>query len=322
MWCGLIGRCIAFAFVFCAALAQAQDYPNRAITLVVPLPAGGTADILARIAAEQMRANLGQQVVVENRPGGVGGLVGTESVWRAAPDGYTLLCAPQLTFSVSHLLFTKQTIDTRTFTPVSVIARYPLVLLGKPELPANTLPELIAYAKANPGKLNYGSQGKGQTGHLTVELLKHLAKIDLVHVPYRGSAPAITDLMAGQIDLLADYMLATKAQVETGKLKLIGPTSRERLREFPNVPTLAETVPGLYADTWMAIVAPPGTPPEIARKLSSAIGQGLRTPDVSGKIRGLMAEPLGSTPEQMAALIRESQELWSPVIAAAKITID
>jgi tripartite-type tricarboxylate transporter receptor subunit TctC len=305
-----------------AAPAAAQDYPFRTITVVVPLPAGGTADILARIAADKIRTGLNAQVVVENRPGGVGGLVGTEAVWRAAPDGYTLLVAPQLTFSVSHLLFPKMNFDTRTFEPVSVIARYPVVLLGKPDLPFNTLAELVAFAKANPGKINYASQGKGQTGHLTMEMINHLGGIQTTQVPYRGSAPAITDLLASQVDVLADYLLATKASVEGGKLKLLATGSRERLPEFPNVPTMNEVLPGAFADTWMGMVAPPGTPAEITKKISDAIGAGMKDKETSDRIKGLMADPIASPPAQMRDLIRQSAEQWSPVITTAKITVE
>jgi tripartite-type tricarboxylate transporter receptor subunit TctC len=318
-------RLIAPVFValaFAAAPAAAQDYPSRNITIVVPLPAGGTADILARIAAEKIRTGLNAQVVVENRPGGVGGLVGTEAVWRAAPDGYTLLIAPQLTFSVSHLLFPKMNFDTRTFAPVSIIARYPVVLLGKPDLPFNTLAELAAYAKANPGKINYASQGKGQTGHLTMEMINSLAGIQTTQVPYRGSAPAITDLLASQVDVLADYMLATKASVEGGKLKLLAVGSRARLPEFPNVATMNETLPGAFADTWMGMVAPPGTPAEITKKIAAAIGAGMKEKETSDRIKGLMAEPLGSTPDEMRDLIGQSAAQWSPIITSAKITVE
>jgi tripartite-type tricarboxylate transporter receptor subunit TctC len=312
---------VAFA-VAIAVPAAAQDYPSRTITVVVPLPAGGTAAILGRVAADKVRTGLNAQVVVENRPGGVGGLVGTEQVWRAAPDGYTLLVAPQLTFSVSHLMFKKMNFDPGTFAPVSVIAAYPVVLLAKPDAPYNTLPELIAYAKANPGKVNYASQGKGQTGHLTIELINTLAGIQTTHVPYRGSAPAITDLLAGQVDILADYLLATKASVETGKLKLLAVGSHQRLAEFPKVATMNETLSGAFADTWMGMVAPPGTPVEITKKIADAINAGMKEKETSDRIKGLMAEPLGSSPERMKALIAESAKQWTPVITKAHITID
>ena len=290
--------------------------------MVVPLPAGGTADLLCRFAADKASSGLKQQVVVENRPGGAGGRIGTEQVLRAAPDGYTLLCAPQLTFSITHLLFKKVSFDTRPLVPVSVLAAYPLVLVAKAGLAANTLPELIAYAKANPGKLNYGHQGKGQTGHLLGELLMLKGGFKMTEVPYRGSAPAINDLLGGNIDMVPDYLLANKQNIDAGKLKLLATGSHERLKAYPNVATIAETLPGVYADTWMAVAAPPKTPPEIAKKISDAIGEGFRTPDLRARILALEAEPLGSTPEQMRDMIAASLRQWGPVVEAAKITID
>jgi tripartite-type tricarboxylate transporter receptor subunit TctC len=304
------------------AQAQAQGtFPSRPITMVVPLPAGGTADLLCRLAADKASTSLGQQVVVENRAGGAGGRVGIDSVLRATPDGYTVLCAPQLAFSVTHLLF-KASFDTRGLEPVSVLATYPLVLVARAGLAANSLPELIAYARANPQKVNYGHQGKGNTGHLLGEHLMLKGNFRMTEIPYRGSAPAINDLLAGTIDLVPDYLLANKQNIDAGKLKLLGTGSRERLKDYPNVATIAETLPGVYADTWMAVAAPPGTSKEIARKISDAIGQGFRTPDLRTRILALEAEPLGNTPEQMREMIAASTQLWTPVIEAAKITVE
>jgi tripartite-type tricarboxylate transporter receptor subunit TctC len=306
-----------------AAAAHAQaSFPSHPITMVVPLPAGGTADLLCRLAADKATTILGHPVVIENRPTGAGGRVGTESVLRAAPDGYTVLCASQLTFSVSHLLFSKAAVDTRGLEPIGVLAAYPLVLIGRAGLLANTTADLLAYAKANPGKLNYGHQGKGLTGHLLGELLMLKAGFRMTEIPYRGSAPAINDLLAGTIDLVPDYLLANKQNIDAGKLKLLGVGSRERLKDYPNVATIAETLPGIYADTWMAVAAPPGTPKDVAKKISDAIGQGFQMPDLKSRILSLEAEPLGNTPDQMREMIRASAQLWSPVIEAAKITIE
>jgi tripartite-type tricarboxylate transporter receptor subunit TctC len=319
----LLVRTVLIGLLLAAAPALAQaPFPSRTITMVVPLPAGGTADILARIAAEQMREVLGQNVVVENRPGGAGGLVGTESVFRATPDGYTILCAPQLTFSIATKLNPRMTFDPGTMEPVSILATYPSILLVRPDLPVNSTAELVAYAKANPGKLNYGSQGTGQIGHLAIEQLKHMAKVDLVHVPFRGSAPAITALLGGQIDVLPDLLPATKVHIEAGKMKLIGVASRERMKAFPNVPAIAETLPGFEADTWMGIVAPPGTPKEVAKKLSDAIGQGFRKPEVHDRIARLDVEPRGTSPGEMRDLIQQSADRWGPLVQAAKIAIE
>ena len=318
---GLRAAAVLAVFALCPAHAQ-SNYPNRQITMVVPLPAGGTADILARLAAQELRDGLGQNVVVENRPGGAGGLVGTDSVFRAAPDGYTILCAPQLTFSIANKLNPKMTFDPGTMEPVSVLATYPSILLVRPDLPVGNPAEFIAYAKANPGKLNYGTQGIGQIGHLAIEQLKHTAKIDLVHVPFRGSAPAITALLAGQIDVLPDLLPATKAHIESGKMKLIGTAGGTRLAAYPNVQAINEVLPGYEADTWMGVVAPPGTPKEITKKLSDAIANGFKKPDVHARIVALDVEPRATTPDGMRELIRQSAERWGPLIGAAKITAE
>ena len=303
--------------------AQAQtNFPNRPITMVVPLPAGGTADLLCRFAAEKASTLLGQQMVVENRAGGAGGRVGTESVLRSPADGYTVLCAPQLTYSITHLVFTKTAFDTRAMEPISVLATYPLIVLARMGLPANNMSELIAYAQANPGKINYGHQGKGNTGHLLGELLMLKGNFRMTEIPYRGSAPAINDLLAGNIDIVPDYLLANKQNIDAGKLKFLATGSRERLKDYPNVATLAETLPGVYADTWMGVAAPPGTPKEIVKKISDAIGQAFQTPDLRARILALEAEPLGSTPEQMRDIIKASTEQWGPVVQAAKISVE
>jgi tripartite-type tricarboxylate transporter receptor subunit TctC len=320
---GIVFAMLAVALLVPAVVAPAQDtYPGRPITLVVPLPAGGTADLLCRLAADRAGAILGQQVIVENRPGGAGGRVGTEAVMRAPPDGHTLLCAPQLTFSVTHLLFSKASFDTRALEPVSVLAAYPLILVGRAGLAPNTLPELVSFARANPGKINYGHQGKGQTGHLTGELLMLKGNFRMTEIPYRGSAPAINDLLAGQIDLVPDYLLANKQNIDAGKLKFMAVGSPQRLQKYPNVATFAETFAGVTADTWMAVAAPPGTRKDIARKVSDAIGQGFRAPDLQARIRALEAEPLGNTPDAMRDMIATSMRQWTPVIEAAKISIE
>jgi tripartite-type tricarboxylate transporter receptor subunit TctC len=320
---GLMTAFGAAVVAMSAVTSQGQaDFPTRPITMVVPLPAGGTADLLCRFAADKAGSALGQQIVIENRAGGAGGRVGTESVLRAAPDGYTLLCAPQLTFSITHLVFAKSAFDTRGMEPISVLATYPLIVLARPGLAAGNMAELVAYARANPGKVNYGHQGKGNTGHLLGELLMLKGNFRMTEIPYRGSAPAINDLLAGNIDIVPDYLLANKQNIDAGKLKFLATGSRARLQDYPNVATIAETLPGVYADTWMAVAAPAGTPHEIAKKVSDAIGQGFRQPDLKARILALQAEPLGSTPEQMRAMIRQSLETWGPVVEAAKIVVE
>ncbi len=306
-----------------AAAAGAQGaFPARNITLVVPLPAGGTADLLCRYAAQKASALLGQQVVVENRPGGAGGRIGMEQVLRSPPDGYTLLCSTQLSYSITHLLFTKASFDPRPLEPVSVLATYPLIIITRKDFPANDLKGFIEYAKANPGKVTYGHQGKGNTGHLLGELMMLKAGFKMTEVPYRGSAPAINDLLAGTIDMVPDYLLANKGNIDAGKLKLIAVADTKRLKDYPNVQTMEETLPGVTSITWMAVSAPPGTPKDITKKISDAIAEGFKQPDMQAKIRGLEADPVGTTPERMREMIKESEDIWGPVVKAANITID
>jgi len=304
-----------------SALAQAP-YPTRPITLVVPYPAGGTADLLCRFAADRAGALLGQQVIVENRPGGAGGRVAIEGVLRAAPDGYTLLCATQLNYSITHLVFKKSAFDPRGLVPISVLARYPLIVITRASLAVDNLKDFIALAKSSGGKVTYGHQGKGNTGHLLGELMMLKGDFRMTEIPYRGSAPAINDLLAGNIDMVPDYLLANKQNIDAGSLKLIATGSRERLKDYPNVATIAETLPGVFADTWMAVSAPPGTPEEIANKVSDAIGQGFKQPDMRARILKLEAEPLGGSPAQMRDMIEESLKTWAPVVEAAHIQID
>ena len=238
----LATTCGALVLALVISAAQAQSgYPDRVITLVVPYPAGGTADLLCRFAADKAGSNLGQQVVVENRPGGAGGRVGTESVLRAAPDGYTLLCAAQLTFSVTHLLFSKASFDTRALEPISVLAAYPLILIGRGSLPFDNLQDLIAYARANPGKINYGHQGKGQTGHLLGELLMLKGKFRMTEIPYRGSAPAINDLPiisspTNRTSMPASSNCSPPAVASGSRIIRASPRSRRRCRAFPRIP--------------------------------------------------------------------------------------
>jgi tripartite-type tricarboxylate transporter receptor subunit TctC len=219
-------------------------------------------------------------------------------------------------------VFAKAAFDTRAMEPISVLATYPLIVLARAGLPANNMAELIAYARANPGKVNYGHQGKGNTGHLLGELLMLKGDFRMTEIPYRGSAPAINDLLAGNIDLVPDYLLANKQNIDAGKLKLLATGGRTRLKDYPNVATLAETLPGVYADTWMGVAAPPGTPKEIAKKISDAIGQGFQAADLRARILALEAEPLGSTPDEMRAIVKASTEQWGPVVEAAKIVVE
>jgi tripartite-type tricarboxylate transporter receptor subunit TctC len=312
----------ALAFIANPVAAQeTSNYPSRPITIVVPFPAGGAADLLARMAGEEVKASLGQPVLVENRAG-ASGITGTEYVSRAQPDGYTLVNAPMFNLSISDLIARNSKLDPRTLEPISVLAVYPTVLYARANLPVNGLPELIAYAKANPNKLSYASQGLGQIGHLTVEELKTSAGIEILHVPYRGSAPAVTDLLSGQVDLLADSVSAGIEHVRDGKFKVLAVGSKERLKVFPEVATFGETIPGSYSETWMAIAAPNGTPKPIIQKLSAAIAKGFAKPEAKARVAQLQLDLLGSTPEEMASIVAATRERWQPVITKAKIIIE
>jgi tripartite-type tricarboxylate transporter receptor subunit TctC len=311
---------ILLATAAASALAQA-DFPNRPIRIVVPLVPGGTADLLPRMIGEKLTARWGQPVIVENKPGGALHL-GTESVARAAPDGYTLLLAPQGPLVLSPSLYRKLGYDPAAFVPVSILAQLPYVLVVNPKVPVSTIPELIAFAKANPDRLNFGTPGVGTAQQLTVEWLKLLAGIKITHVPYRGTAPAMTDLLAGHVELMFDNAANALQQVRDGKLRALAIGAPPRLAELPDVPAMAEFFPEFVAASWFSIVAPPQTPPAIVVKLSEAIGEALRMPDVVNRLHGLGATPVGSSPDETAVFVRQETERWRKVICGAGIKLD
>jgi tripartite-type tricarboxylate transporter receptor subunit TctC len=300
-----------------SAAAQA-DFPNRPIKIIVPLPPGATADTLPRIIGEKLTARWGQPVIIENRPGAAQNL-GAEAVARAEPDGYTLLATPQGPLTVSPSMFAKLSFDATAFVPVTVIAQLPYVLVAHPKAPFSTLNEMIAFAKANPDKLNYGSPGSGSSTHLSMEWLKTLADIRLTHVPYKGAAPALTDLLAGHIEMMFDNLGNPLQFIRDGRLRALAVASATRIPELPEVPAIAETFPGFVSTSWFAIVAPPRTPPEIATKLQVAVADILHMPDVAHRLQQLPAKPVGSTPAETAALIKEETARWRKIIEAAGI---
>ena len=300
-----------------SAAAQA-DFPNRPIKIIVPLPPGATADTLPRIIGEKLTARWGQPVIIENRPGAAQNL-GAEAVARAEPDGYTLLATPQGPLTVSPSMFAKLSFDATAFVPVTVMAQLPYVLVAQPKAPFSTLNEMIAFAKANPDKLNYGSPGSGSSTHLSMEWLKTLADIRLTHVPYKGAAPALTDLLAGHIEMMFDNLGNPLQFIRDGRLRALAVASATRIPELPEVPAIAETFPGFVSTSWFAIVAPPRTPPEIAAKLQVAVADILHMPDVAHRLQQLPAKPVGSTPAETAALIKEETARWRKIIEAAGI---
>ncbi len=307
----------------CAGLtgAAAQSYPNRTVKIIVPFPAGGSADVLPRIVAEWLSKKWGQPVVIENITG-AGGNIGAAAAFNAPPDGYTLLSAPPPPLAINQNLYPKLNFDPTAFEPVVVMALIPNALLVNPDkVKANTVAEFIAYMKANPMKLNCGTQGNGTTSHLTLEMFQMMAQVKAQNVPYRGSAPAMQALMAGNIDFMFDNLGVTLAQVRSGKLKLIATATAKRLPSLPDVPTIAETLPGFESAAWYAFAAPPKTPKVIVDKLNADINEALRDPGVRERLAKLSAEPVGGSVQDTRAYIKAEIERWEKVIKAAHVTL-
>ena len=315
-------RILLLAIVAALQAAQAQEWPARPVRIIVPFPPGGSADLVPRAISEKLAARWGQPVLIENRAGAAGN-IGAEAVYKAEPDGYTLLAAPPPPLVINAALYPKLAYDAAAFVPVTVIAAIPNALLVHPRVGVNTIQELIAYARANPAKLNYASQGSGTTSHLTAELFKSMAGgLRITHVPYKGSAPALIDLLGGQVDMMCDNLGVSLPHVRSGKLKLLGVGSEKRVASLPEVPALAEVLPGFAAVAWFGIVAPPRTPAAITERIAAAAAAALKQPDVARRLVELSAEPVGSTPVEMAGFMRQERERWAAVIRAAGVKLD
>ena len=298
-------------------LAVAQgDYPSRTIKIIVPLVPGGAADVVPRIIAEKLTVRFGHPVVIENRPG-ANGNIGAEAVAKAEPDGYTLLATVPGPLVINQSLYPKLGFEPRAFVPVTVTAALQNLLLVHPKAPYSTLQELVAFAKANPGKLTYGSPGVGSSPHLATEWIKYLAGIRITHVPYNGIPPAIQDVVAGHVDITFANTFTVLSLVKEGRLRALGVDSADRIAELPDLPTIAETFPGYVVTSWFAIVAPPKTSREIASKLSTAIAEVLKEPDVAKKLRDLSATPIGTSPLDSAAFIQRESERWHQIVVSA-----
>jgi len=316
----MIDRLLAATCALALAVsAHAQDFPTRPIRIVVPFPAGGSADLIPRILGEKLSAKWGQPIIVENRSGAAGN-IGAELVYKAEPDGYTLLSAPPPPLVINQSLYAKLAFDPTQFAPVSVMAAIPNVLLIHPGVGAGGVQELITFAKAAPDRLNYASQGSGSTSHLTAEMFKSMAGgLKITHIPYKGTAPALTDLLGGQVDIMFDNLGVSLQHVKSGKLKALAVCSEKRIAALPEVPALSEFLPGFVAIAWFGVVAPPKTPAPIAEKLSAAIAETLRLPDVQKRLGELSAEPLGYSPSQMAAFMKLEAARWREVIRSAGV---
>lgn len=314
---------LAGAGLLGSGAAMAQAYPSKPVTIVVPFAAGGTTDILARIIGQALTAELGQSVVVDNRAG-AGGNIGGQAAAKATPDGHTLFMGTVGTHAINASLYKKMPFDpVKDFAPLTRVANVPNLLVANPAQPYKSVKDLIAYAKANPGKVNFGSSGNGSSIHLSGELFKSLAKVDMQHVPYKGSAPAVTDLLGNQIGIMFDNMPSAIQHVRSGKLVPLAVTTAKRSPELPSVPTIAEAgVPGYEATSWFGMFAPAGTPAPVLAKLNAAIVKVLAQPDVKKKINEQGAEVYSETPEQFAAFIQAESVKWGKVVKESGASLD
>jgi tripartite-type tricarboxylate transporter receptor subunit TctC len=298
--------------------AYAQAYPSRPVRIVAPTGPGGGPDILARLIGPWLSERLGQPFVIDNRPGG-GTNIGTEAVVRASPDGYTLLLA-STTSAIDATLYEKLNFNfIRDIAPVATIIRQPLVMVVHPSFPGKTVPEFIAYAKANPGKINLGSPGIGTPGHVAGELFKMMAGVDLVHVPYRGGGPVMTDLLGGQVQVLFGSTSLTMEQIRAGKSRPLAVTTATRWEGLPNIPTVADFLPGYEASAWNGVGVPKGTPAEIVDKLNKEINAALADPNMKVRFADLGGTVLAGSPADFGKLIAEETEKWGKVVRAANI---
>lgn len=312
----------ALAALLTFAPAVAQDFPNRPVTLDIPFPAGGSTDLIGRLIAEGMSAALGQPVIVENRGGG-GGSLGTAHLAKQPPDGYAVMMGTVSTHALNPALYKNLPYDAVTgFAPVSLLVIVPNVLVVHPSFPANNLAEFIAVLKANPGKYNYASAGNGTPGHLSGELFKGLAGVDMQHIPYQGNGPALVDVLSGQVPIIFDNLPTSSGYIKNGKLRAIGVTTLARAPSFPDLPTVAETLPGYETYSWNALFAPAGTPPEVVATLNSAANTALATPKVQARLADFSAVTVGSTPEQLAAHVKAELAKWAPIVKASGAQLD
>ena len=313
--------------LICAAIlavgasgASSQSYPVKTVRVVVPFAPAGSTDITARIIAQKLSDAWRQQVIVDNRAG-AGGNIGAELVAKAAPDGYTLLLATTGVMAINHRLYKTLPYDAiRDFAPVTQIGGLPLILIVHPSLPARSVKELIAIAKAKPGQLSYASSGVGGATHMTAEVFRMLAGVDIVHIPYKGSGQAMVDLISGQVGMAFDQITSSLPHVESGKLRALAVTSAKRFASVPNLPTMAEAgVTGYEAVSWNGIAAPAGTPKDIVARIQGEIARVLQLPDIKERFFKDGIEPVGSTPEQFAAHIRSERAKWEKVVERAGI---
>ena len=308
-----------FALASLARLAPGQamaqsDFPTRPVTLVVPFPAGGSTDLVARLVASKMTDALGQQVIVDNR-GGAGGSIGSASVAKADPDGYTILMGTVATHALNQALYKKLPYDAvKDFAPISLIVLVPNVLVVDPNFPAQNVKELIEMAKAKPGELSYASSGNGTPLHLSGALFNEMAGTDILHIPYKGSGPALIDVMGGHVPIMFDVLPSSLEHIRAGKLRGLAVTTKERAPTAPDLPTIAETLPGYETYTWNALFAPAGTPDAVIDRLNAAALQALADPEVAAKLKDLSTTIVGSTPSALGDHVQAELAKWAPIV--------
>jgi tripartite-type tricarboxylate transporter receptor subunit TctC len=302
-----------------AAAASAANYPDHPIRVIVSVPAGGGVDTVTRIVTDKMRAALGQPLIVENKPG-VSGSLAAETVFKAEPDGYTLLASQPAPITTAPFLYKSLNYDPAQLIAVAIMSHVPNVVLVRKDFPAKTVPELIAYAKANPGKINYASQGIGTTSHTTAELFQSITGTKLTHVPYKGTAPAINDLLAGNVDLMFNELATSLELHKSGRARILAVTVKVRVPSLPSIPTLDEVgVHGCISDTWHALTAPPKTPSEIIAKLNATANAAMQDPGLRERFAALSIGPGGGTPAEASAFVHEETRRWGDVIRKAGI---
>lgn len=304
-------------------MANAQDFPTKSITIVVPFPPGGATDMIARQLGQVLGERLGQPIVVDNKPG-AGTIIGAGAVARSAPDGYTLLISSGTTFTVNPAIYTKLPYDpVKSFEPIGIVGRSPLVILANPSVPINTLKELVTASKAAPGKYYYGSFGNGTTAHFAGEMVQYAAGFEMKHMPYKGSAPAMNDLIGGHIPLTVDTLAAALPQLKSGKVKAIAVTTAKRSSMAPQIPTVAESgYTGVDADTWIAIVAPHGIPSAVKAKLEKALADTMADPELKKKLVASGTEPVYGKADELAKLIRDEMPRMKELAQRADIKLD
>ena len=318
----VVFRLLLAALMAAALPAHAEDWPQKTVRIIVPFPAGGSNDTLCRIVADKLSGNWKQPVIIDNKPG-AGGNIGAEIAYGAAADGYTLLCSPPGPLSINHNLYKTLPYDWSKFVPITVLALSPNVITARKDLPASTAQEFIAWAKANPGKVTYASQGNGSTSHLSAQMLATQAGIEMVHVPYRGEGPALVDITAGRVDIFVGNISAALRFEKSGQVKFLGLAARSRSPVAPNVPDAAEIgLPDLIASAWFAVVAPPGTPDAIVQKINTNIAAALKLADVRAKFLEQGAEPVGDSANATAAFVKDEEARWRAVIKTANVTLE